>query len=55
MVSQEMKRCYVTYNWYNTAGELTSPADLVGKIITIGNVILGFNLIYETESLYYIL
>ena len=34
---------------FNTAGELISPADLVGKITAIGDVILGISLTYETN------
>ena len=34
---------------YNSAGELTSPGDLVGKITAIGDVIPGISLTYETN------
>ena len=36
---------------YNAAGELTSPADLVGKITAIGDVISGIslNLTFQTN------
>ena len=34
---------------YNAAGELISPADLVGKITAIGEVIPGISLTFETN------
>ena len=34
---------------YNSAGELISPADLVGKITAIGDVIPGISLTFETN------
>ena len=34
---------------YNAAGELISPADLVGKITVIGDVIPGISLTFETN------
>ena len=34
---------------YNAAGELISPADLVGKITAIGDVIPGISLTFETN------
>ena len=34
---------------FNSAGELISPADLVGKITAIGDVISGISLTYETN------
>ena len=40
---------------YNISSELASSVDLVGKITAIGDVILGFNVTYKTELIYYIL
>ena len=34
---------------YNITGKLTSPVDLVGKIIAIGNVISGFETTYQNN------
>ena len=34
---------------HNITGELTSPTDLVGKIIAIGNVISGLEITYENN------